>query len=243
MKPKRKRYFATRKDFVPQPRGDLSTSLDEKTQTKVLPESPRPAPLLDSVKITGEDKLTANDVALHELLLSRAYEVETELRKAGKPLPEMHTNPVSLALRYLGPTARRDALNASLKRLAETVITFGSKSNLYEDVPLLVSWCQTDTEKTILAFSFPPPIRDVMRTKQRYAYLELVPLALMKSRYSIRLYKRLALEASRHKWSPSADNLVTLSGTPAEVAEWGRIPAGKRHRVDKQAARSCPEIR
>ena len=220
MKPKRKRYFATRKDFVPQPRGDLAKSLAEKTVAIISPESPRPAPLLDRVKITGEDRLTANDVALHELLLSRAYEVETELRKAGKPLPETHTIPVSWMLRYLGPTARRDALNASLRRLAETTITFGSKNSLCENVPLLVSWCQTDTESSVIAFSFPPPIRDVMRTKQRYAYLELVPLAMMKSRYSIRLYKRLALEASGHKWSPAGDNLVTLSGTPTEVAVW-----------------------
>jgi hypothetical protein len=220
VKPQRKRYFATRKDFVPQPRGDLSTSLEEKRFTEVAPESPRPAPLLNKVKISGEDNLTANDVALHELLLSRAYEVETELRKAGKPLPETHTIPVSWVLRYLGPTARRDALNASLRRLAETEITFGSKSNLYENVPLLVSWTSTHVESSVIAFLFPLPIRDVMRAKQRYAYLELVPLAQMKSRYSIRLYKRLALEASKHKWSPVSDNLVTLSGTPAEVAAW-----------------------
>lgn len=220
MKPKRKRYFATRKDFVPQPRGDLAKSLAEKTVADIAPESPRPAPLLDSVKIFGEDNLTANDVALHELLLSHAYEIETGLRKAGKPLPETHTIPVSWMLRYLGPTARRDALNASLRRLAETTITFGSKNSLCENVPLLVTWTATDAESSVIAFSFPPPIRDVMRTKQRYAYLELVPLAQMKSRYSVRLYKRLALEASRHKWSPAGDNQVHLSGTPAEVAEW-----------------------
>ncbi|MCV9910381.1 replication initiation protein [Brucella sp. HL-2] len=205
---------------MPQPRGDLSTSLAEKTVADIAPESPRPASLLDRVKITGEDNLTANDVALHELLLSHAYEVETELRKAGKPLPETHTIPVSWLLRYLGPTSRRDALNASLRRLAETVITFGSKSSLYEDMQLLVSWCQCDGDDNVIAFSFPPPIRDLMRTKQRYAYLELVPLAMMKSRYSIRLYKRLALEASKHKWSPAGENLITLSGAPAEVAAW-----------------------
>lgn len=220
LKPKRKRYFAIRNDFMPQPRGDLSTSLEEKTLTKVAPESPRPAPLLDSVKISGEDKLTANDVALHELLLSWEYEVEAELRKAQKPLPETHTIPVSRVLRYLGATSRRDALNASLRRLAQTFITFGSKTSLHENVPLLVSWCQTDAESNVVAFSFPPPIRDVMRAKQRYAYLELVPLAQMKSRYSIRLYKRLALEASKHKWSPAGDNPVTLFATPAEVAQW-----------------------
>ncbi len=214
------RYSADRKNFIPQPRGNLAKSLAKKTVATVAPESPRPAPLLDSVKISGEDNLTANDVALHELLLSHAYEIETGLRKAGKPLPETHTIPVSLALRYIGPTARRDALNASLRRLAETEITFGSKNKLCENVPLLVSWTATDAESSVIAFSFPPPIRDIMRTKQRYAYLELVPLALMKSRYSIRLYKRLALEASKHKWSPNADNLITLSGTPAEIAAW-----------------------
>lgn len=210
---------------MPQQRGDLSTSLAEKRVAEIAPESPRPAPLLDSIKISGEDKLTANDVALHELLLSWAYDVESKLRKAGKPLPETHTIPVNLALRYLGPTARRDALNASLRRLAETSITFGSRANLYENVQLLVSWCHTGAENNVVAFSFPPPIRDAMRTKQRYAYLELVPLAQMKSRYSIRLYKRLALEASKHKWSPAGGNLITLSGTPAEVAAWaGFVP-------------------
>ena len=239
MKPNRKRYFATRKNFMPQPRGGLNRSLAEKTVATIAPESPRPAPLLDSIKISGEDKLTANDVALHELLLSWAYDVDSKLRKAGKPLPETHTIPVNLVLRYLGPTARRDALNASLRRLAATTITFGSKANFHEYVPLLVSWCHTDAENDVIAFSFPPPIRDAMRTKQRYAYLELVPLAQMKSRYSIRLYKRLALEASKHKWSPAGGNLITLSGTPAEVAAWaGFQPENGMVTVSKLRARA-----
>lgn len=187
---------------------------------KIEPESPRPTLLLDRVKISGEDNLTANDIALHELLLSRAHEVDTRLHKAGDPLPETHTIPVSMALRYLGPTARRDALNASLKRLTETAISFGSKVHRYESVPLLVSWSESGPEDDIIVFSFPEPIRDIMRTKQKYACLELVPLSAMKSRYSIRLYKKLALSASKHKWSPGGDNIVGLSGTPAEVAQW-----------------------
>ncbi|MGQ5718867.1 replication initiation protein [Pseudochrobactrum asaccharolyticum] len=210
-----------REAFTPATRGDISTAIAEKTISKIAPESPRPAPLLDSVKITSEDKLTATDTALYELLLSRAHEIDTELKAAKTSLSDTHTIPVSIVLPYLGSSARRDAVKQALKRLNETTITFGSTdTRLYEDVPLLTSWFESDKTDDKIAFSFPRPIRDLMRRMPGYAYIELAPLPAMKSRYSIRLYKKLALEASKKKWSASGDNTITLNATPAEVAEW-----------------------
>lgn len=210
-----------RKAFTPATRGDISAAIEEKNISKIAPESPRPAPLLDGVKISSEDKLTATDTALYELLLSRAYEIDTDFKAAKIPLSDTHTIPVDVALPYLGASARRAAVKQALKRLNETTITFGSKdTRLYEDVPLLTSWFESDKVDDKIGFSFPKPIRDVMHRMPGYAYIELSPLPDMKSRYSIRLYKKLALEASKKKWTASGDNTVILNGTPAEVAAW-----------------------
>lgn len=210
-----------RKAFTPATRGDISTAIAEKTISKIAPESPRPSPLLDGVKISSEDKLTAMDTALYELLLSRAYEIDADFKAAKIPLSDTHRIPVDVALSYLGASARRAAVKYALKRLNETTITFGSKdTRLYEDVPLLTSWFESDKTDDKIGFSFPQPIRDVMHRMPGYAYIELSPLPEMKSRYSIRLYKRLALEASKQKWSTTGDNIITLNGTPADVASW-----------------------
>lgn len=210
-----------REAFTPATRGDISTAIAEKTISKIAPESPRPAPLLDGVKISSEDKLTATDTALYELLLSRAYEIDADFKAAKLPLSDTHTILVDVALPYLGASARRAAVKAALKRLNETTIAFGSKdTRLYEDVPLITARFESDKTDDKIGFSFPQPIRDVMRRMPGYAYIELAPLPDMKSRYSIRLYKKLALEASKKKWSATGDNTITLTGTPADIAAW-----------------------
>lgn len=212
----------TKKAFTPATRGDISTAIAEKNISKIAPESPRPAPLLDGVKISSEDKLTASDIALYELLLSRAYERDTAFKEKGLPLEDADDISVaSVVLPYLGTSSRRAAVKQALKRLNETTITFGSKdTRLYEDVPLLTSWFEYDKMDDKIGFSFPKPIRDVMHRMPGYAYIELAPLPDMKSRYSIRLYKKLALEASKKKWTASGDNTVILNGTPSDVAAW-----------------------
>jgi len=211
-----------RKNFTPKPRGHIAEALSEKTFSKVAPESPRPAALLENVSITSVDNLTANDSAIYELLLARAHELDTGLLKAKLPLADTHFIPVEFVLEYVGSSARREAVKASMRRLANTTMTFGSRATrLYEDVQMVMAWFESDDRgDNKICFTFPQPIRDAMRSKAGYAYIELAPLADMKSRYSIRLYKRLALEASKVKWEPGAANEVFLSGTPEEVAAW-----------------------
>lgn len=219
----RKRYpnGAEKKDYLPKPRGELTSTLADKTISKVAPESPRPASLLENVKVTSVDFLTAKDIALHELLLSIAHEAETAQREAAEELSDTHIIPVNLVLRYLGSSARRETVAEALDRLAATKISFGGKPyRLYERVPLLTSWHESDEKRDYIAFSFPEPIRDALRSKTRYAYLELMPLSAMSSRYSSRLYRKFALVASSHVWSATGDNLIILSATPSEVAEW-----------------------
>ena len=211
-----------KKDFKPQPRGDIHSAIENKQLIKVAPESPRPADLLQNVKISSADELTANDTALYELLLSSAYEHDTSNLKSNGKLAETHFISVDLVMPYIGPSSRRDAIKASLRRLANTTISFGSVDTcLYENVQLVTAWLESTKKDDRIKFSFPEPIRNVMSKMPSYAYIELAPLPEMKSRYSIRLYKHLALEASKaDKWTPDGDNAVYIYGTPDEVASW-----------------------
>lgn len=211
-----------KKDFKPQPRGNINAAIESNQLLKVAPESPRPADLLQNVTILSKDDLTANDIAIYELLLSSAYEKDTANLKSNGKLAEIHFISVDLVMPYIGPSSRRDAIKASLRRLANTTISFGSVDTcLYENVQLVTAWLESTKKDDRIKFSFPEPIRKVMGTMPSYAYIELAPLPEMKSRYSIRLYKHLALEASKaEKWTPDGDNTVYLYATPEEVAGW-----------------------
>jgi len=232
-----------KKDFKPQPRGDIHAAIENNQLIRVAPESPRPSDLLQNVKISSADELTANDTALYELLLSSAYETDAANLKSNGKLAETHFISVDLVMPYIGPSSRRDAIKASLRRLANTTISFGSVDTcLYENVQLVTAWLESTKKDDRIKFSFPEPIRKVMGTMPSYAYIELAPLPDMKSRYSIRLYKHLALEAAKaDKWTPDGDNNVYLYGTPEEVAAWagyqpenGKIAMSKlRERVLK----------
>lgn len=211
----------TFKPFKPAARGDLEKALSDTKQLQIVaPESPRPSEMLEGVEITAEARgqLTVDDLALHELLVSSAYDADQSMNA------DSHTIPVPSVLHFLGPDARRDSLKSSLIRLASTTVSYGSKARRYENVPLLVSWLEVTDTSDVIRFSLPTPIRELMRDQQRYAHIELAPLASMKSKFSVKLYRILALAASREKWAPKTDNLVIVSATPDELADWLQFP-------------------
>lgn len=221
--------FTKRSLIQPSTRGHIVNSISDNKLSFVAPESPRPSEMLDGIKITSRDQLTADDNAIHELLVSAAYEIDTNMQA------EWNTIDVSTALNFLGKSARRDALKGSLRRLSSTTVSYGKKADrCYEDVPLLVSWLESSNDEDIIKYSLPEPIKSLMRSMPSYAYLEIAPLAQMKSRYSIRLYRKLALEAAKTKWQPGEENLVVVAGTSEQVALWvgyepenGKITHGK----------------
>lgn len=227
--------------FRPANRGDLQQALTSKDALqKIAPESPRPAEMLKDVQVHEEDgkRLTAHDAALHELLISHAYGTD-------RSMPDvMHEMPISDAVRYLGSHTRveRSDVWASLRRLKSTTVSYTmAGGRQYAHVSLLEWWSETAPgEDEVIKYKLPDPLRDLLATQRRYAYLELSALPLMSSKYSIRLYKRLVLEASAKKWDFDSDNTIRLSPTPHEFASWigfpvdanGRVKVGKlRERV------------
>lgn len=206
----------------PEPRGSISEAVSTRSLTKIAPESPRPLEMLDAVEITSADILTADDAALHELLISAAYEANKDMSNDFTSLP------VATALKFLGDHARRDALKISMRRLMSTTVSYGSKrTRRFENVPLLFSWLESTEKEDVIRYSLPEPIRILMREMPAYAYLELAPISQMKSKYSVRLYRVLAAAAAREKWVPGGENKVIVSATLEDLFQWSGFPADK----------------
>ncbi|MBY5318219.1 RepB family plasmid replication initiator protein [Rhizobium leguminosarum] len=210
--------------FAPAPQGSLEKALGKPGQlTKIAPASPRPIELLGSLTVNGGTAMTADDAALHELLISSAYESDRGMNS------ETATIPMSYVLRYLGADARRAHVKASLSRLRQTTVSFRHDGVGYEDVPLLVHWMRTTETTDDIVFQLPEPLRLVMSDRARYAYIELAALPAMSSTYSSRLYRRLvaAIAESGKQWIIDGDNVVTVGATPDEVADWVSFPRSR----------------
>lgn len=214
--------------FQPAPRGDLTKALATKTSLqKVAPESPRPSEMLEGGIVTGKDELTADDQQLHDYLISRAYEGDSLMSA------ETHSMDMSEAIRYLGNRVERSDIKSSLARLKRTTVSYGrSSERRFEDVQLLESWIEVTPGEDVIRYRLPEPLRILMRTQPSYAYIELAALPKMRSKFSSRLYKKFALAAKAQPWVPGDDNTLTVTGTPAEIADWIGFPLeanGKVH--------------
>lgn len=210
--------------FAPSPQGNLRHALGTPGQlAKIAPASPRPVELLGSLTVNGGTSMTADDAALHELLVSSAYESDRGMNR------ETATIPMSYVLRYLGTDARREHVKASLGRLRQTTVSFRHDGIGYEDVPLLVHWMRTTETTDDIVYQLPEPLRMVMSDRARYAYIELAALPAMSSTYSSRLYRRLvaAIAESGKTWQAGEDNAVVVEATPEDVATWVSFPRGR----------------
>lgn len=225
--------FARRLPFQPAPRGSTSEALAKGASLAVVaPQSPRPAEMLAGVVIdNGAVDLTGFDLALHELLISRAYESDRSMTATSYEIP------LAECLRFLGPDARRDAVERSLNKMEQIKLSFtGEGGRSFSRVKMLTSWEASLNSETSLGYQFPEPIRWLMRTMPAYGYIELNALGRgsMRSKYSHMLYKRIALDVAKHPWKAGEDNRFELVFSPEQLAEVvgfppvkGGIPFGK----------------
>ncbi|MQY46105.1 hypothetical protein GAO09_08555 [Rhizobiales bacterium RZME27] len=219
--------------FQPAPRGNTATALAKGAAiTVVAPQSPRPAEMLSGVTIdNGDVDLTSLDLALHELLISRAYETDRSMSV------ESYEIPIDECLRFLGRDARRDTLNRSIAKMKRVELSFtGETGRTYTGVPMLTAWEATLNSETSLGFQFAEPLRKLMRVMPSYGYIELAALGrgAMRSKYSHLLYKHLVLEVAKHPWEAGNDNRFEITFTPDELAAVvcfrpinGTVPFGK----------------
>ncbi|WP_158665324.1 replication initiation protein [Sinorhizobium fredii] len=214
-----------RQNFRPKPRGSLSTALAKPSNLeRVAPESPRPIELLKGMTVDGNSTLTSHDAALHDLLLSSAYEADRGLTA------DVHTIPMVHVLHYFGAEARRDAVKASLGRLLKNTVSFGTDDGQrYEQVPLLVSWLSRKDNVETIHFGLADPMRRIMTEKREFAYLELAALPKMKCKFSQPLYRVLLAKVreSGRVWIPGENNTVVVTASVDEIGTWVGFPREK----------------
>jgi len=214
--------------FVPGARGDLGRALaSRKSFETIAPESPRPSEMLSEVAFSGRDRLTADDEALHQVLVSRAYESDPSMSA------DMHSMEMAEAIVCLGSRVERSDVRASLARLKTTTVSYGHPGGRrYEDVPFLEGWIEVGPDSDTIRYRLPEPLRELMRDQRSgYAYVELTAFPRMKSKFSSRLYKRFALLARQSPWKAGESNAVTIRATPDEIAAWVGFPVGRDGRV------------
>ncbi|MBP0439127.1 hypothetical protein [Tianweitania sediminis] len=226
--------------FRPRTRGDLAKALSSSREMNAIaPASPRPAEMLAEVSVNGRDVLTADDAALHELLVSNAYAGDEAMPEA------THSLEMSAAVRYLGSRVERSDVRASLERLKNTSVSFGSAgTRRSEDVRLLEGYVEVAPGEDVIRYRLPEPLRVLMREQHSYAYLELAALPRMRSKFSSRLYRVLALKARAAPWKPGQENVLRVSATPDEVAGWVgfSVAAGGRVHVGKLKERFLSKV-
>lgn len=227
--------YTKRGHFQPAARGSISEALAKKGAIAVVaPQSPRPSEMLSRVIIdNGEVDLSSGDLALHELLIAKAYESDRDMQASSYEIP------VAECLRFLGPEARRDAILSSLHKMASIRLSFsGEDGRTFEGVQMLTAWRVSQNSETSIGYQFPDPIRWLMRHMPTYGYIELAAIAqgTMRSKYSHMLYKHVAFEVARRPWKEGDSNVFSLSFTPEELADIvgfprikGAVPFGKLH--------------
>jgi hypothetical protein len=164
---------------------------DSRELARQAPSMPKPREMIEQVRVVGKDKLTAADHALYEGLIAWAQDHD--------PNAESHDIPLEAITGYAGIDST-DALVAAMHRLGTTHVKYDIRSEDWRrrgTLPLVVAEVAEHLKRGDghVRFSIPEPVRRLMVAPKSYAMLEMSALPRFRSRYSSRLYQRLALRA------------------------------------------------
>jgi len=170
--------------------------------------------LVETAAVVGADELTAQDIACHEYLLACA-------RLDGIDKPK-HQIKMRQMCDYLG-VAKPDRVWSSLERLMRTLVRYhivDPKTSRRVCKPLidgLASSTNRLTRTTVIDYSIPGVIRDAILQSRSYTWLDINVFPKFKSKYSARLYPKLALMAGydfrvRKPWTPTLPELAAFIG-------------------------------
>lgn len=228
---------------VVRPRGDIGRALADGARLlrHIGPETPRPLDLLTAV--SGDERLTARDHVLWDLLVATAYQRAYHARRTGAPV--VVGTEISVPLRdvvaYLGTAARRADVVASLGALSAMSITVSGIRGRRFVMPMLAAGDVADGD---VRFALPTSLWTLLATQRRYAYLELDALARMGSRHAVRLYRHLVAHVSGYglRWSPQCADW-TLEIPAREMALALGLPEGAPgSRVGEALSRCLPDL-
>ncbi|MFN3506639.1 MAG: hypothetical protein ACK4ZU_04120 [Allorhizobium sp.] len=170
--------------------------------------------LVETAAVVGADELTAQDIACHEYLLACA-------RLDGIDKPK-HQIVMRQMCDYLG-VAKPDRVWCSLERLMRTLVRYhivDPRTSRRVCKPLidgLASSTNRLTGTTVIDYSIPGVIRDAILQSRSYTWLDINVFPKFRSKYSARLYPKLALMAGydfrvRKPWTPTLPELAAFLG-------------------------------
>jgi hypothetical protein len=197
---------------------DLMKALTDPVEAmKTSPMTEKPRVLIETMRVVGDDVMTAHDTAIYERLLAHARDEGID--------QESHQIAVGALMKYLD-VRNVDRVVESLERITRTVVRYDFQDDEVRRrgaMPLIIAEVAEDLRSgtATLTYAIPGPIRRVVLAARDYAWLEINAFAQFKSRYAGRLYQRLALRAGydeplRKPWEIAPLQLAEELGYPLE---------------------------
>lgn len=197
---------------------DLMKALtDTGASMRQQPMTEKPRVLIETVRVVGEDIMTAHDTAIYERLLAHARDKGID--------KDSHEIAIGALMKFI-EVRNVDRIVASLERITRTVVRYDLQDDEVRRrgaMPLILAEVAEDLRSgtATLTYAIPGPIRRVVLAARDFAWLEIDAFARFKSRYAGRLYQRLALRAGydeqlRKPWELAPIQLATELGYPLE---------------------------
>ena len=189
---------------------DLMTALTDPMEgLKQSPRVEKPRVLIETMRVVGDDIMTAHDNAIYEFLFANARENGID--------KESHVIAVKNMMKFL-EVRHVDRIVESLERITRTVVRYDIRDDEVRrrgSMPLILAELTEDLRSgtATLTYAIPAPIRRVVLAARDFAMLEIDAFAQFSSRYTGRLYPRLALMAGM-----DAPLRKPLEITPAKLA-------------------------
>ncbi len=200
--------------------GDFEKETSSERHMLDNPQVERVRNLVETLGVVGADRLTAQDIAVHEYLMAWA-------RRSGIDKPK-HQVELGRLTDYLGIT-KPERVWQSLERLMSTLVKYrivDPKTSKRAIKPLIEQVAMTTnrlTAKTVIDYSIPGVIRDTILRSRSWAWLDINVFPKFTTKYTGRIYPKLALMAGydyrvRKPWEPTIEELAQFIGY-AETGE------------------------
>ena len=193
-------------------------------EAKVMEASPEfdePKTMLETMRIEGDDFLTAQDTAIYKYMLAHARNTDIEA--------EWHVVEMDALAKFLDVddrAVRQSRIRESVRRIDRTRVTYDFRketTRIDGYMPLLLAQFEQDllSGTASVRYSIPRPVRAAIIEAEAYAMLQLNVFPLFTCKYTGRLYPRMAYYSSR---SGKAGERWEIE--PAALAEALSYPLG-----------------
>lgn len=197
----------------------IAAMTDPKEGSRQEPQVEKAAHLIKSMRIEGADNLTARDQAVYEYLLAQA--------RADGIENGVHTLALGDVLAFLG-IKDSDRLWQSLERIAGTLVSYDIRDGGRRRAKFSLLSIALDEAvmagMSLVRYEVPALVRETILAERSFAMLEINAFPKFRSRYTARLYPRLALragydEALRKPWVIEPLRLAKDLGFVGQEAE------------------------